>query len=641
MSRSPLSAFSRNPNGQRVCLAVVAWIALCCLISPPSGQAGDRVDDPYPVFVASDSAHLRCGPAGEYYRTDPLRHGQELEVYVESKDGWLGVRPTEESFCWVVADAIEVVESDPAGAVSSDHAIVRQGEVTEDRTVAWIGTNLGRARRYRWQVQLSQGEPVTILGSSEREGADGPQTWYRIVPPSGEFRWIHRDQVVTTAEELVATLKPPPRETTDELEFIPAEIPSEGLELADVDADRLWRSDNSGRSHLARTGGQKASDTSAPTSRVAELKNLSQRIGEGLSVLIRGRDEIPDLEPVTRSSRRIPDLVSREDVSSRFARAGDDRSARAGDGRFAPPMPSAAPDSLPQASMLTDAGDSSDRIIGSGLAENPPPMQSQLSIASRPRMVPEQGSTVPGPSSGSGWNEGLARVNGAVRQAGSTSVSAGPLPVTPASSAQTGRPTRTISSAEIEEVQRQIAKADPSDLGMLLSKMMARAASAPEIGLVAEAAERIGDVPLAARARQYQTISRRRDGDTMVQTASLSTPVVPAPSIPSAPHPSIRPDEGNGPASESTLAATPRTPEPPQPAARPVHEGTIVEVYSADPHRPPFALTDQGGRTIAYVTPAPGLDLRTFLGGPVRVVGETGYLQKLRTAHILATEVQR
>ena len=46
-------------------------------------------------------AYTRCGPADDYYRTDPLRQGQELQVYTETDDGWLGIRPPKESFCWV------------------------------------------------------------------------------------------------------------------------------------------------------------------------------------------------------------------------------------------------------------------------------------------------------------------------------------------------------------------------------------------------------------------------------------------------------------------------------------------------------------------------------------------------------------
>ncbi len=42
-----------------------------------------------------------------------------------------------------------------------------------------------------------------MIGKSEREGPDGPQRWYRVVPPSGEYRWVRREQVVDSSEKLV------------------------------------------------------------------------------------------------------------------------------------------------------------------------------------------------------------------------------------------------------------------------------------------------------------------------------------------------------------------------------------------------------------------------------------------------------
>ncbi len=173
----------------RLSFTLLAAIAGCLSASAENGLSSE----PYVVYVAQEGAYARCGPSGEYYRTDPLVHGQALDVYAETDDGWLGIRPPEDSFCWIVAETIEP-------DASQEH-----GTVIEDRTVAWIGTHLGRAREYRWQVQLAKGEPVSIIGRSEREGPDGPQLWYRIVPPSGEFRWVHRDQVVLSSQELVAS----------------------------------------------------------------------------------------------------------------------------------------------------------------------------------------------------------------------------------------------------------------------------------------------------------------------------------------------------------------------------------------------------------------------------------------------------
>ncbi len=199
--------------------------------------AAAEVFEPYLVYVDQEGVTARCGPGGEYYRTDPLRHGQRLEVYLETEDGWLGVRPPEGSFCWVPAHAVELDRNQ------------NTGKITEDATLAWIGTHLGKARKYLWQIQMSRGEEVTILGRSEREGPDGPQLWYRIVPPSGEFRWVHRDQVVDNpelllrdkpqAEERVASAQPTPLEAAPERPAPPPVVTRSILQPSLLDPERV------------------------------------------------------------------------------------------------------------------------------------------------------------------------------------------------------------------------------------------------------------------------------------------------------------------------------------------------------------------------------------------------------------------
>ena len=173
---------------------IALTVAVQCAIDFGSQSAVRAQDDqqPYMVYVDQEGVTARCGPGGEYYRTDPLRHGQALEVYVEAEDGWLGVRPPEGSFCWLPSDAVKLSPGQDFGIVD------------EENSLAWIGTHLGKANKYLWQVQLSKGEEVAILGRAQREGPDGqPKLWYRIVPPAGEFRWVHRDQVVDNPELLI------------------------------------------------------------------------------------------------------------------------------------------------------------------------------------------------------------------------------------------------------------------------------------------------------------------------------------------------------------------------------------------------------------------------------------------------------
>ena len=186
-------------RSRRIALIALTVVVQCAVFF--SSQTALRAQDdqqPYMVYVDQEGVTARCGPGGEYYRTDPLRHGQALEVYVEAEDGWLGIRPPEGSFCWLPSDAVKLSPSQDFGIVD------------EENSLAWIGTHLGKANKYLWQVQLSKGEEVAILGRAQREGPDGqPKLWYRIVPPAGEFRWVHRDQVVENPEMLIRD-KPQP-----------------------------------------------------------------------------------------------------------------------------------------------------------------------------------------------------------------------------------------------------------------------------------------------------------------------------------------------------------------------------------------------------------------------------------------------
>jgi hypothetical protein len=72
-----------------------------------------------------------------------------------------------------------------------------------------------------------------------------------------------------------------------------------------------------------------------------------------------------------------------------------------------------------------------------------------------------------------------------------------------------------------------------------------------------------------------------------------------------------------------------------------IHSGYLVQVYSARTNSPPFALTDNTGRTVAYVTPSPGVNLRIHLNSKVSISGNAGFLTGLNTPHILATQAVR
>ncbi len=543
-------------------LAIQIPIVLTLWLACTPARAEDGLVDPYVVFTAHEKVYARCGPAGEFYRTDPLRLGQELDVYLETDDGWLGIRPPEGSFSWVPASS---VDADPSG---------RSGVVVDRRAVAWIGTHLGRARKYRWQVQLAEGERVTILGETERNSGEGPELWYRIVPPSGEFRWVHRSQIAETSEELVQMhrrVEPTPadQEPFEDLEQ-PEKLSSRDLESF-TDAPRV-----------ARTG--------------------SQRPGSQRERAAAGADEIDGEE----SNQGQNPFESNDAVANQGPSASSPPATRANQGE--------------------------DQPVGSGLAQARL-AEPQMSVDSTVQLrdIETDRNAVP-PSQDlaaddSSWVTGNREA--AVRPV--VAVGAGEFQASPRGSLQeTAPPTLKpidpqsvlLEQQRARELSQRVVNADLNDLQLELSRQMASGASAAMVEPIRRRAqmwiEQLSDALERERARvlierveQYQRVSRRRDGQP---------PLVPE----------ARPAAAFAPASGSAPTA--------QPFDR---EGYLVQVYSARPDSPPFALTNGAGQTLAYVSPVPGLNLRNHLNAKVGLQGELSYLTGLETPHFIAKRVVR
>lgn len=145
---------------------------------------------------------------------------------------------------------------------------------------------------------------------------------------------------------------------------------------------------------------------------------------------------------------------------------------------------------------------------------------------------------------------------------------------------------------------------------------------------------------LAERSEQYRRLAERRDGRAVIgQSGAIQFPStsigfaspssMPLGDLNSSSQPLSNPIE-HGFAGE------------PNPAAGESSvSGTLVQVYSSRSNSPPFALTDNTGRTVAYVTPAPGVNLRVHLNSEVQVTGGQGYVTGLNTPHIVAAAVAR
>lgn len=590
--------------------------------------ANDLTFQPYTVYVVQEHSHTRCGPSADEYRTDELRHGQSLKVYAETDDGWLGIQPPETSFCWIPAETVKL-------DVSGDTGIV-----TEDRTVAWIGTHLGRARQYKWQVQLAKGEPVTVIGRSEREGPDGPQMWFRIVPPSGEFRWVHRDQVVLTSEELVASLQPSADEQrqNEAIEFQPA--PRRSKAVAQTASARNPEPQTTRSSSSRRTRDYTAATGASVLSVDVADDSTGQAIGSGLA----GRDapvsDAGDSWQAADSIRQVnaPELATGQtNLSSPVIR---DESA----GQLQDDRPSGLLHSLAKLGRP--------RLLQIGSGTAPAPGQqagddnwvagtSRPAISSTAVRSPETqrfAQPLPNPSGP------IMQVSGGAPMPAQTLVAPqqGLAVVTPSAMPEL-RPMHHVSGDRIDQIERETSTADVDGLSLILSRLMAGQASAPETAAVARAARALSASShdpvvqgrarlLAERAEQYARVATRRDGEAVVLRNDLTT----VDSAVSGFVPAVMQTSQSIPLVDSASAAKSASAD-----GQVIYTGQLVQVYSARPHSPPYALTDGTGRTVAYVTPAPGVNLRSHLNNQVNVIGKGGFVQGLNLPHVLAGQAVR
>lgn len=561
-------------------LVFIFTLISCC--PRPADAQNDLAFEPYTVYVIEEDAHARCGPSDDYYRTDPLRHGQALEVYAETDDGWLGIRPPADSFCWIQAETIEI---DAAGET---------GTVIQDRTVAWIGTHLGRARSYRWQVQMGKGEEVTVIGRSEREGPDGPQLWYRIVPPSGEYRWVRRQQVVDSSEKLVeATRQAQQKNRQHASSQRNATLGDRYVQQAnDDDSESNQPIDNvSRRSSAPALAVADEPSTLAPApvpsqnwqtndNRLA-VDNFSENTGAAIV------DQPTNAEPAYQpSGSAAVEFIGRPKLIEIGGRP-----------------------SAPQTSLAAGDGNwvtgTSARVAGSNTTDNPLGKPSRTSTAS--------GATLSSP---------IAQVAGQLPQVPQT------LPTT---AIATSQPLKMVLAERIAQIEAETRNADIDRLDLIFSRLMAAQAISAEIEPIQRAASQLSfgstDPSVAGRARmlverteQYRRLADRRDGRSVIgQAGGLEIP--------------MQIDN-----LAINAAAVNVVPQANQETA---YTGVLVQVYSARSNSPPFALTDHAGHTIAYVTPTPGTNLRVHLNSKVRISGTEGFVTGLNTPHIVAANVSR
>ena len=113
----------------RLPIAAILCSLACCVAA--AAQAAPDQTFPYKAYVTADDVYVRSGPGDNYYPTDKLKAGDQVEVYRHDPGGWLAIRPVPGSFCWVAGRFLQIGTKNIA-TVSEEHVAARVGSRFSD-----------------------------------------------------------------------------------------------------------------------------------------------------------------------------------------------------------------------------------------------------------------------------------------------------------------------------------------------------------------------------------------------------------------------------------------------------------------------------------------------------------------------------
>lgn len=122
---------------------------------------------------------------------------------------------------------------------------------------------------------------------------------------------------------------------------------------------------------------------------------------------------------------------------------------------------------------------------------------------------------------------------------------------------------------------------------------------------------------------------RRTSGE-----APMTTPTVAAARRPESATPAQ-----TGPATAAFTASTPARTAPPADVSRYDGVGRLTQLVLSADGKPTYALSDDRGELVAYVTAAPGVNLRQYVGLDVGINGIKGFLTDERIAQLTAKRI--
>jgi hypothetical protein len=67
--------------------------------------------------------------------------------------------------------------------------------------------------------------------------------------------------------------------------------------------------------------------------------------------------------------------------------------------------------------------------------------------------------------------------------------------------------------------------------------------------------------------------------------------------------------------------------------------GLLKPVVSRSDHSPHYALVDDKGKVVSFVTPTTDVNLQPYIGRRIGVNGTRGFMPEYRRAHVMANRI--
>jgi len=168
---------------QRIVLALAITVAPGTVVAQPGK---------YSAAIVLPEIQMRAGGSWQFPPTGKLKKGEQVIVHHED-GGWVAILPPAGSVSWVNHRFLGEFDPNNSGK--------QNALVMADQVEARIGGEKNGPLAVA-QVKLPKGTWVEITGAKVREDNT---TWYPIVPPEGDYRWLPKEAVGAPSP-----LTPPP-----------------------------------------------------------------------------------------------------------------------------------------------------------------------------------------------------------------------------------------------------------------------------------------------------------------------------------------------------------------------------------------------------------------------------------------------